>query len=304
MGHNIKRKISVFGGTGLIGRALVRSLNHDNFEISVFSRDINRTTGLITDKISLFPIDHTISKNLENQDIVINLSGENISKRWTKKQKDRILDSRVKSTQRIVSAVNSLKKKPELFIQASAAGYYPFSKSENFNEDSPQGNSFLSRVVLSWEASSAELDTSVRKIILRTGVVITIAGGMLPKLIRPIKLFAGGIPGKGDNWISWIHIDDVVSVLLFLIDSKRSDGIYNLTAPEPVKMKDMIRFCGSVLKRPVILRIPEFLIRIFFGKMGMETILSSQRVVPERLISERYFFKFSDYKKALKKELK
>ncbi len=300
--NNIDRA-AIFGGTGLIGRALSEFLITNGYKISIFSRNPEKSTINKSEFLSLYPFDDHIIENLEGHQIIINLTGENISSRWTEKKKKKIIDSRVITTKKIIKAINNMKKKPEVYIQASAIGFYPFSKTEIFNESSIKGDSFLSEVVGRWESASQSLDANVRKVIIRKGVVISKHGGMLPKIILPIRLFTGGIPGKGDNWVSWIHIDDVAASVLFLIKNRFLKGIFNLTGPYPVEIKDLILFCGKILRRPVPFKIPHFIIKILFGKMGVETILSSQKVIPKRLLENNYSFSYSNFKEAIEKEL-
>jgi len=302
-GRGVNLRIAIFGGTGLLGKGLVDYFNAKGHQITVFSRNPLQHPYATYSGVSVLPLDPPLHHSLESQDVVINLAGESISRRWTRKRKKEILHSRVKTTGTVVEAINQVQVKPELYIQASATGYYPASGDRPFHESSGPGGSFLSRVVVQWEKAAQTLDKDVRMAIIRTGVVISNQGGMLPKILLPIKLMLGGIPGKGENWVSWIHMQDFVRAVEFLAENRELSGIFNFTAPGTVMMKDLVKTAASLLKRPSLFRIPGFLIRLVLGEMGKEMVLGSQKVIPEKLMSEGYRFVFPDIRDALKKEI-
>ena len=292
-------KVAVFGGTGLIGRSLIDFLIAEGYDVTVFTRNIEKAKTVFGGKINFFLNEDMLTGALANHEIIINLAGEPISKRWTEFRKRQIRDSRINFTSDLIKSINTLEKKPRIYIQGSATGYYPFSSGESFTERSGKGNSFLSETVSEWEAAAGSLDKNVRKLIIRTGVVLSSRGGMLPKITAPLKWFLGAIPGRGRNWISWIHIQDLVSAVMFLINNRALQGVFNMCSSEPVMMKDLVSHCGRILKRPVYFRIPEFVIRLLFGRMGEETVLSSQKVIPEKLSKSGFRFRFPDIRNAL-----
>jgi uncharacterized protein (TIGR01777 family) len=231
---------------------------------------------------------------------IINLAGESIaSGRWTARKKQRILQSRIKAGEAVVKAVQSGKKGPEVIIQASAIGFYGDRGDRVLDEASPPGKGFLAEVTKKWEASTAEAETCDRRLIIRTGMVLGPNGGALDRLVQPFRFFLGGHTGTGKQWNSWIHIEDVIQSILFLMESKDLRGIFNLTAPSPLKNKDFCQAIGTVLGRPSWLPIPGFFLKLIFGELAKEALLSSQRVYPKRLKGAGYKFIFPDAKKAL-----
>lgn len=236
---------------------------------------------------------------------MINLIGENVgSGYWTKKKKDKILNSRKQSASRIVKLINTLKNKPEVVIQASAVGYYGSYSEIEITESSPKGNGFLSLVTEQWENELNKLPESIRKIFLRTGVVIGKGGGLVKNLMIPFKLFVGGPFGNGKQWLPWIHIKDEVEAIRFLLENKAVKGVYNLVSPNPVRQKDFMKAFGRTLNRPSWFKVPSFLLTSFFGEMAREMFLKSQKVKPTRLFEAGYRFHFLDVNIALNDLLK
>jgi uncharacterized protein len=292
---NSKKRIVIFGATGLIGKELVNLLVSSNYRVEIFTRNFDNAKKDFLSNVKIHMINAELRSILENTYAVINLSGENIAaKPWSNVQKQKILDSRVITSRNIVSALNSLNNKPKVYVQASAIGYYPFSYENTFTENDRPGNSFLSEITEKWENETQMLDGSIRKIIIRTGVVLSNKGGMLPKVITPIRYFIGGILGNGKQWISWIHIDDEVNAIKFLLESESLNGIFNLASPNPLTMKELINKCGAKLHRPTFFTIPSFVIKFLFGQMGEETILGSQKVIPAKLKEAGFKFQFED----------
>jgi len=199
----------------------------------------------------------------------------------------------------VVKAVQSVKKKPEVFIQASAIGYYGDKGDKLLDETSPPGKGFLSEVTKKWEASTAALETCTRRIVIRTGMVLGANGGALVRLVQPFRYFLGGHTGTGEQWNSWIHIEDVIQSILFLMESKDLKGVFNLTAPYSLKNKDFCQSVGTVLRRPSWLPVPGFILRLLFGELAKEALLSGQRVYPKRLEKSGYKFNFPEARQAL-----
>ena len=294
------KKIIIFGATGLIGRALVKSLIKDDYSLIIVTRNPEKAKKIFPKNVQFQTLNAENYAFMEDAHAVINLAGENIaSKRWTKAQKQKIIHSRVNMSKTIISNLNSLKNKPQIYMQASAIGFYPFSSDHSFTETDGKGNSFLSEVVDIWEKETNNLDNGIRCVILRTGVVLSKNGGMLTKVLLPMKFFIGGKLGNGKQWISWIHIEDEINAIKFLLQNPHLQGKFNLCAAHPVQMKTFIKSCGKILKRPTLFAVPAFIIRTIFGQMGKETILGSQKVLPKKLIDAGFDFQYNTVEIAL-----
>jgi len=300
-------RIIITGGSGLIGRALTESLAKDGHEVIVLSRNPaavkNLPTGARAEKW-----DGTSAQGwgqlAGGVDAIVNLAGATISERWSDARKKEIRDSRVNAGQAIVAAVKVASKKPGVVIQSSAVGYYGPRGSEEITEESSAGNDFLASICKDWEASTAELDNiGIRRPIIRTGVVLDLNGGALPKMLLPIKMFVGGPIGTGKQYFPWIHLKDEVAAIRFLIDNKNARGVYNLSAPKPLTNKEFTQAIGKVLGRPTFMPVPAFAMQAMFGEMST-LLLDGQREMPRRLVQEGFKFQFAEAAAALKDVLK
>lgn len=297
-------RIVIFGGTGFIGKKLISSLHQEEYDLTVVTRNADRareTLGYHAEFCQWDGENETTLDRIFNESFaVINLSGENIAgKRWNRTQKQKIIESRVNTAKIIVKAINRSEKKPGLFIQASAIGYYGSDFKQEKTEKSGMGKGFLAEVTQKWEESTRDLSSSVRLVLLRTGVVIGPGGGALKAMEKPFRLGFGGHIGSGRQWLSWIHIDDATKAIRFFLENKDTVGVYNLTSPNPEKMKDFARELGRSLKRKSWFHIPSPIIRLAMGQMGEEMLLSSQKVLPMRLTDEGFTFQFTDIRAAL-----
>ncbi len=303
------KRILIFGATGFIGRELTKYLQESN-EIYVISRNPDKAKNIFNKAINIINWDFRNAKILSeifsSIDIIVNLAGENIAaKLWTKNQKQKILNSRTDIGKLISEAIILMKKKPELLIQASAIGYYGYSTNENCNENSPKGKGFLAEVTEKWENSTKEIELhGVKRIIIRTGVVMGVKGGIFPKLVKPVKLFLGSNFGEGNNWISWIHIKDEIRAIDHLINNELSKGIYNLVTSQPIQSGHLNQIIGKLLKRPIWLRIPKKILYQLFGKMAHELLFADQKVYSTKLESEGFNFLFPNAKDAVEDLLK
>jgi len=236
---------------------------------------------------------------------IINLAGEGIaSGRWTERKKRGILESRLNAGGAVVEAVEKAGDKPRVVIQASGIGYYGDSGDEIVEESSLPGSGFLSDVAGKWEPSTKGVQSAgVRHVIIRTGVVLGVDGGFLSRVLLPFRLFVGGRLGSGKQWIPWIHLDDEVTAIRFLMEKEDLQGVFNLTAPNPLTSKDFFGLLGKVLRRPSWLPVPGFALRLLLGEMAKELILSGQRAVPKRLLDSGYEFKYPDAEPALREIL-
>ena len=236
---------------------------------------------------------------------IINLAGENIgSDRWTPQKKQSILRSRLDAGRAVVEAVGSVEKRPEVVIQASAIGCYGSRADELIDENSSFGEGFLAGIAKEWELSTQKVESlNVRRVVIRSGVVLDREGGAFLRLLKPFRLFAGGPLGSGRQWFSWIHLADELEAILFLLRREDLQGVFNLTAPESLIQKDFARLLGKILQRPSWLPAAGFMLRLFLGEMAEEMILVSQRVAPNRLLEAGFSFRYPQIELALREIL-
>lgn len=298
-------KLVVSGGTGFLGEPLVRRLVERGDEVVVLSRnpaqvragrgvgwDGGRTEGGWTSEI-------------DDAGAVINLAGENIAGgRWTRARKRRLLESRLDATNSIVAALNKAPSRKRTLINASAVGYYGFDREAVVDENSEKGRGFLSDLVESWELAASAALPAARVVILRFGVALAADGGALQKMMMPFRFGAGGPVGSGEQWISWIDRDDLLEAIIWSLDHETVRGIYNLTAPEPVRNRDFAKQLGRTMHRPSILPAPSFALRLMFGEMADEALLGGQRALPRRLQSEGFRFAYPSLESALRHSLR
>jgi uncharacterized protein (TIGR01777 family) len=300
-------RIIITGGSGLIGRALVDSLAQDGHEVIVLSRNPNSVTNL-PKGARAEKWDGKSAQGwgelADGADAIVNLAGATISERWSDVRKKEIRDSRVNVGKAIVEAVKAAQQKPSVVIQSSAVGYYGPRGSEEITEEIGAGNDFLASICKEWEASTAELDgMGIRRPIIRTGVVLDLHGGALPKMVMPVKMFVGGPIGSGKQYFPWIHLKDEVAAIRFLIENKTANGVYNLSAPKPLTNKEFTQAIGKVLGRPTFMPVPAVAMKTLFGEMAT-LLLDGQRQMPARLVKAGFKFQFTDAVAALKDVLK
>jgi uncharacterized protein len=297
------RKILITGATGLIGRELCRKLYEKGDEITVFTREIRKGKKILPYLNNFVEWDYNkpeLWKNeIDGKDAIIHLAGENVSgKRWTEKYKRTIMRSRKIATKSIIDAIEMINSKPKIFIASSAVGYYRDNGNEEITEESASGTDFLSNVCRSWEYEAMQGEKlGVRRVSIRTGIVLSAKEGALKKILVPFKFFLGGSIGSGEQWFPWVHIDDIISIYLFALNNEIS-GAINGTAPNPVTMKEFATTLGKVIHRPSIFKVPEFALKIAVGE-GAQPILSSLRVIPKALIQNSFKFKYEFLEPAL-----
>ena len=304
-------KIAISGATGFVGSRLVERLHTEGHRILVLTR--NTTFAQKVFPSQAFPnleiIAYTPSVSGSWQDSiagcdgVVNLAGEPIAEgRWTPERKQEILNTRKLGTQKIVEAIAKANPQPTVLVNTSAIGYYGTSETASFDEDSASGNDFLAQVCQDWEAEASKVkDTNVRLVILRFGIVLG-NGGALGKMITPFKLFAGGPIGSGQQWFSWIHLDDIVSLIIQALTKPTMEGVYNATAPQPVRMNDLSTTMGNVMNRPSWLPVPGFAIEAILGD-GAKVVLEGQQVLPKRTLESSFEFQYPNLPSALKQIL-
>jgi len=297
-------RVVITGATGFIGRALCKELCKD-YEIVALTRNVESARNSIGDiaKVVLWDA-KTAAGWAEEADgalAIINLAGENAaSGRWNKARKSRILQSRLDAISAIVEAIKQIKNKPKVVIQTSAIGWYGLSLDKSFDEDSPRGEGFLAGVCRDIESRAEEYERlGIRCAVIRTGVVLGRDGGAFPKMATPFRFYFGGYLGSGRQWFSWIHLEDEVAAIKFLMENEHLKGAFNLTAPQPIRMKEFSKILGKVMHRPLWFNAPAFAARLAFGEMANEMLLAGQKVLPKRLLNTGFDFKYTNVKQAL-----
>ena len=296
-------RVVITGGTGFIGTALSRNLLSNGYEVTCLTRNISRAGKILDPGVRPVRWDGRTADGWEEEVdgsfAIINLAGSSIGAgRWTKEAKERIRNSRIEAGQAVAEAVRLAKNKPLVVVQASAVGYYPHRSDQILAEDSQSGDGFLSEICREWEDSSLRLGSpSVRRIIIRTSLVLG-RGGLLGRMITPIRFFFGGPLGSGRQWMSWIHIKDEAEAIRFLMESGL-EGVFNLASPNPIRNKELCLALSKKLKRPCWLPVPAPILKLVFGRMAVETILSSQHVTSRRLEEAGYSFHFPGVEETL-----
>jgi uncharacterized protein (TIGR01777 family) len=298
-------KIIVTGATGFIGKALCFRLEREGYKVIALSRNPERGQRLFGSQATVARWDGANASEwmgyAEGAHAIVNLAGENIgSGRWTSQRKQAILQSRLDAGKAVVQAVESANVKPRVVIQASAIGFYGTRGNDMIDEFSSPGKGFLANVAKEWEQSTHEVESfGVRRVIIRSGVVLGAKGGALLQLLKPFRFFAGGPLGSGRQWFSWIHIDDEVNAILFLLKREDLTGVFNLSAPHPLLQKEFARMLGKIIRRPSWFPTPGFMLRTILGEMAEEMLLVSQRVSPKRLLEAGNRFLYPEAEHAL-----
>lgn len=299
----MRDRIIITGGTGFIGTALTRHLYAAGYDVAVVTRDAAKAIDMFEGRVSAGSWNGTGYTNwehfLDGSLAVINLAGENIGGRWSAARKQRILDSRIAAGQTVTEAVAKVARKPKIVIQASAVGYYGSTGSRPVSESEPSGEGFLAGVCRQWEHSTAQVEEmGVRRIIIRSGLVLG-PGGILPLLAKTFRYHLGGPPGGGEQMVSWIHLEDEIRAIRFLLENERAAGPYNLTSPGAVHMRTFCEELGRVLGKPSWLKLPKGLLRAALGEMADELILTSQNIVPRGLLDLGFDFSYPDIASAM-----
>ena len=294
-------KVLIAGASGLIGSALIPSLEREGAEVT---RLVRSPAG--TGEIEWHPNNDQIdATRLEGFDALINLAGENIAAgRWTDETKRKIRNSRVNGTHLLSEALAKLKQKPNVFLCASATGIYGDRDDETLDEQSDSGGGFLAGVCREWEkATEPAVAAGVRTVFLRFGPILAREGGMLSKLLTPFKMGMGGKVGSGKQYISWVAIDDVIAAMKLALKDESFRGPLNIVSPHPVTNEVFTKTLGHVLSRPTALAMPAFAVRLAFGEMADEMLLASQRVIPKRLNDAGFEFEYPELEGAFRRYL-
>jgi hypothetical protein len=300
-------RVLITGGSGLIGTSLTEELAGAGYEVVVLSRSPGEVSGLPAGARAVGWDAASADGWWEEADgarAIVNLAGENLASwPWTEERKRRILESRLRSTGAVVAALERLREGggalPGALLQGSGIDYYGPRGDEEVSEDDPPGDDFLARVVVEWEAASAPAEAlGVRRVLLRTAMVLARGGGALPKLALPFKLFAGGRIGSGRQWVPWIHLRDEVRAIRFLLERREAAGPFNLAAPEPVRNRELARTLGRALHRPSVFPAPAFAVRAVLGEMA-DVLLHGRRAVPARLRELGFEWEYPELQRAL-----
>lgn len=294
-------RIVIAGGSGLIGQKLTELLLKAGHEIIVLSRNAKQGEGLVS-YVQWLQKGSFPEKEIGHAEVFINLAGVSINDgRWTDKHQKQIYESRMTATDELLRINSALPTKPSVLVNASAIGIYPTSEDVVYTEESKEvAQDFLAQTVADWEqkAKSVEVE-GTRAVFMRFGVVLSNGGGALPLMALPYKLFVGGTVGTGQQWVSWVHIDDVARAFAFVIENDKISGPVNVTSPFPVRMKHFGQTVGSVMHRPHWLPVPSFAMRVALGKKSF-LVLKGQHVSPEVLTENGFKFLFPTLNSALK----
>ncbi|MBM7650249.1 uncharacterized protein (TIGR01777 family) [Bacillus ectoiniformans] len=294
-------KAAIAGGTGFVGRYVTEELLKEGYTVYILTRSAKNKKNTEHIKYVEWLNDKHPETMLEGVNVFINLAGQSLnSGRWTDETKQKIVESRISSTREIIRIMGQLNEKPDVFINASAIGIYPISKTDTFTEESTaEGSGFLAETVKIWEKEARGAETlGIRTVLTRFGIILGKEDGALPKMAMPYKMFAGGKIGSGKQWMSWIHVKDIARAIVFTIKETSIEGPVNLTAPHPKTMNNLGKTLAKVLKRPHWLFVPGFAMKTALGEMST-LILDGQKVLPVKLLDHHFIFSFSELKGAL-----
>lgn len=294
------KRLLITGGSGFIGSRLVPVLSAQGFAVTVLTRDPDKTALHFKHTVATVKQLDSLTES-DGFDVVINLAGQGITdRRWTQGIKKQLRQSRLTTTQNLIRYLLDTEKRPECFISGSAVGYYGDQGEKIIDEQIYGDNSFASKLCFDWErkAQLAEV-LGIRTCYLRTGIVLGKKGGALSRMLPAFKLGLGGRMGNGRQWMSWVHIDDLIGIILHIINHQNIIGAVNGTAPNPVTNKEFSATLARVLKRPAVLPMPAFMLKLMLGEMAQELLLSGQRVMPNKILDAGYEFQYAELEHAL-----
>jgi uncharacterized protein len=301
-------KVFITGGTGFVGTTLTQKLAQEGNEVTLLTRSIKSHPAALQG-VSYVEGDPTQKgrwqEKIADQDVVINLAGASIFRRWSDTAKKLIWDSRIETTRNLVEALSAREGKETYLFSTSAVGYYGFHEDEVLDESSPLGGGFLADLSKEWESAAMKAkDYGVRVILMRFGIVLGRRGGALQQMITPFKWWMGSPLGTGKQWFSWIHEQDLVDIFLYIIKEKQISGAVNCAAPNPVTNRELTQAIGEVMGKPTFMpAVPGFVMSLMLGEFG-SVLLKGQRVLPKRLLDAGFRFSFPDLRSALKDLLK
>ncbi len=286
--YDSSMKILLTGASGFVGRHLAKELTASGHEVISVSRSPKSAGSVSWNGLP----------GVGTVDAIIHLAGDSIAGRWTKEKKEKILNSRVNTTRALVENLPSLKAR--VLISASAVGFYGSRGDELLGEDAAPGDDFLAEVCRAWEREVFTAEgRGVRTVVLRFGMVLGGDGGALAKMLPAFRFGLGGRLGSGKQWLSWIHVDDLVRMIAFAAENEKLRGVYNATAPAPVRNREFTTILGGVLERPTVLPVPALALRVLFGEMS-SMLLASQRADARKIVSAGFEFQFPDLELAMR----
>lgn len=291
-------RVLVTGGSGFIGQALCESLVREGHQVAVLSRSPIQVARLLPKTVNLQP---TLAGFFDfAPEAIVNLAGEPIANaRWTEARKNKLLASRIQTTEHVVAFIQSLPQKPRVLISASAMGYYGDRGDEEITEESSGAGGFSHELCARWEAAALEAESQVERVcLMRIGLVLDQPGGLLDRMVLPFKLGIGGRFGSGEQYMPWIHRQDMVRIIEFLLASDDARGIYNASAPNPVSNQVFSQTLAEVLHRPCFFPVPASVLKLAFGEMA-ELMLEGVRMMPKRLLEAGFDFNHPRLKEAL-----
>ena len=297
-------RILVLGSTGFIGKNLCRELLSAGHDVVIFTSNEAKAQSLFGKNVEIFEwIGYTPLQPpypLQDVSAIVNLAGESIANhRWTKSVKEKILNSRIKTTEAVVNAIKDNVLRPKILVNASAVGFYGPHKDEEITENTPPGSDFLAEVCKAWESEAYKAEGYGTQVVtVRIGVVLGNEGALV-RMMVPFQYYIGGPTGTGNQWLSWIHIHDLIRIITFIIEKGTVSGPINATAPQPVRMKEFCEILGEVMVRPSWLRVPGFILKIILGEMS-DMLLNGQLVLPKKILDAGFEFRFPTLRKALK----
>lgn len=295
----MSKRILITGGTGFIGHVLCRELLARDYELTVFSRQPPETVKSSCGRVEAVS-DLQQLRSHPGYDAVINLAGEGIAdKRWSETRKQELRDSRIGVTETLVEVIRSWERAPEVLVSGSAVGFYGDQGAATVTEDTSPNHEFTHRLCRDWENAAKPLaDDGVRVCFSRTGVVAGPGGGFLERMILPFKLGLGGRLGSGTQYMPWIHRDDVVGALIWMMENPNASGPFNVVSPKPATNAEFTRTLGKVLHRPTLFPAPAPVLKVALGEMA-RLLLTGQKAIPERLTQEKFEFRYPDLEQAL-----
>ena len=292
-------KVLITGGSGFIGRHLSRRIRESGGEVAIVTRSPNPSLPFQQITWDSLSNEEKSSKLVEGYDMIVNLSGAGIEKKWSEAYKKEMLESRIRSTSTIVKAINSSKERPKYFVNASAVGYYGDVEGKAVDEDSKPGDDYLANLCVSWEEEARKIDREVKLLIPRFGVILGRDGGAFPQLMRGINSGVSfNLKGR-ESWKSWVHIDDAISSIVFMTQIG-FDGPYNVVSPNPLRMDGMMNILAMESGRKIGIRMGPAMANLLLGEGSKYSIFSGQKVVPKRLMDSGFNFKFPGISEALK----
>ena len=297
--------VTITGATGTIGSAVVARLVARGDEVTALSRNVAQAKERLGKRVRVLEWPDPSAapppvESLSGADGVVHLLGEPVAQRWSERAKEEIRDSRVLSTRNLVAALREADERPSVLVSQSASGWYGPRGDEKVDESESAADDFLAGVVVDWEAEArAAEQLGMRVALTRTGVVLSESGGALEKMLPPFKLGVGGPVAGGEQYVPWIHTDDVVGAILFCLDTKGASGPINLSAPEPVTNKELSKTLGRVLRRPAVAPVPALALRALYGEMA-SIVTTGVRMMPARLQELGYEFAQPDLEQALR----